>query len=86
MTAATQSTAAQVKLITHANREHSSVASHVLDQLRDIRKIADRNASDVNKTRGNTAMLIEHAADLAGLVGSGANGANGQRNRNNRRG
>ena len=61
MTTATQNTAAQIKLITHANREHSTVAGRVLDQLRDIRKITDRNARDVNETRGNTAELLRHA-------------------------
>jgi len=86
MRAATESTAAQVKLITHANREHSTVAGRVLDQLRDIRKITDRNARDVNETRVNTADLIQHAADLAGLVNGGGNGAGPRRNGANGRG
>jgi methyl-accepting chemotaxis protein len=86
MTTATESTAAQIKLITRANREHSSVAGRVLDQLRDIRTISDRNARDVNETRGNTAALMEHAADLAALVGRGTNGTNGKRGRVNGRG
>ncbi len=71
MTSATQNTSSQIKLITRANREHSTVAGALLDQLRDIRKITDRNARDVSETRGNTAELIKHAADLAGLVGRG---------------
>ena len=57
-----------------ANREHSTVAGGVLDQLRDIRKITDRNARDVSETRGNTAELIKHAADLAGLSAAAPNG------------
>src|SRR4029453_11814062 len=82
MTSATQNTSSQIKRISAANREHSTAAGSVLDQLHDIRKITDRNARDVNETRGNTAELLKHAADLAGLIGrsaSGArNGANGR--------
>ena len=74
MTSATQNTSSQIKKITVANREHSTVAGGMLDQLRDIRKITDRNARDVSETRGNTAELIKHASDLAGLVGRGTNG------------
>jgi len=74
MTTATQNTSNQIKKITVANREHSTVAAGVLDQLRDIRKITDRNARDVSETRGNTAELIKHASDLTGLIGRGANG------------
>lgn len=86
MTTATQSTAVQVKLITQANREHSTVAGRVLDWLRDIRTITDRNARDVHQTRGNTAELMQHATDLAGLVGGGVNGAGAKRNGTNGRG
>jgi methyl-accepting chemotaxis protein len=86
MTTATQSTAAQIKLITHANREHSTVAGRVLDQLRDIRKITDRNARDVHETRGNTAELLRHAEDLVGLAAGGPNGSNSKRSGVNGRG
>jgi hypothetical protein len=58
----------------------------MLEQLRDIRKITERNARDVNDTRGNTAELIKHAADLASLVGPRTNGALGKRNGANGRG
>ena len=82
MTGAAQSTLKQIKLITHANREHSTVAARVLDQLREIRQITDRNARDVLETRGTTAQLMKHAADLAGLVANG----NGKRNGTHGRG
>ena len=85
MTTATQGTSAQIKLITTANREHSTVAGRVLEQLRDIRKITDRNARDVHETRGNTAELIRHTEVLVGLA-SGANGGNGKRSGVNGRG
>ena len=86
MTTATQSTAAHIKLITHANREHSTVAGRVLEQLRDIRKITDRNARDVHETRGNTAELLRHAEDLVGLAGGGPNGTSSKRSGVNGRG
>jgi hypothetical protein len=58
----------------------------VLEQLRDIRKITDRNARDVHETRGNTADLIRHAQDLVGLAGGGPNRTNGKRSGVNGRG
>ena len=87
MTTATQSTAKQIKLITRANLEHSSVAVRVLEQLRDVRQIADRNARDVKETRGSTDDLIKHAEELASIaeIGRGAAGANGKRARTNGR-
>jgi hypothetical protein len=87
MTTATQSSAKQIKLITRANVEHSSVAARVLEQLRDVRQIADRNARDVKDTRGGTEDLIKHAEELASIAknGRGAAGANGRRARTNGR-
>ena len=77
MTAATQNTAKQMKLITQANREHSTAAATMLDQLRDIRAITDRNARDVKETRGSTVALLKHAEDLAGIVQNGRRSAGG---------
>ncbi|MCU1384139.1 MAG: methyl-accepting chemotaxis sensory transducer, partial [Acidobacteria bacterium] len=79
MVTATQSTAKQMKLITHANRDHSAVAVRLLDQLRDVRHITDRNAREVKETRGGAADLLKHAAELAGIVERGARkGTNGR--------
>jgi methyl-accepting chemotaxis protein len=86
MTSATQSTSAQIRLITTANRTHSTAAGRVLEQLRDIRKITDRNARDVHETRGNTAELVRHAEDLAGLAAAGTALAHGKSNGVNGRG
>jgi methyl-accepting chemotaxis protein len=82
MSTATGNTAKQLKLITHANREHSLVAAHMLDQLRAVRQITDRNARDVNETRSSTAELIKHAEALSGIAqtnGRRTAGANGKR-------
>jgi methyl-accepting chemotaxis protein len=81
MTTATENTAKQLKLITHANREHSTVAAHMLDQLRAVRQITDRNARDVKETRSGTAELIKHAEELSGIAEQNARrtpGANGK--------
>jgi len=68
MLTATQNTAKQMKLITHANREHSGVAGRLLDQLREIRQVTDRNAREVKQTRGSAADLLKHAEALTGIV------------------
>ena len=57
-----------MKLITHANREHSGVAGRLLDQLRDIRQITERNAREVKETKGGATDLLRHAEELAGIV------------------
>jgi methyl-accepting chemotaxis protein len=81
-TAASQNTARQIKLITQANREHSAVASQVLDQLRDVRAIADRNARGVKETHGSTADLVKHAEQLIVIVeGPAPNGTRSHRRR-----
>ena len=87
MTAATQSTSAQIRLITTAQ----SHALHgrrvrVLEQLRDIRKITDRNARDVHETRGNTAESGSPRGGPRGLAGAGAALAHGKSNGVNGRG
>ena len=91
MVTATQNTAKQMKLITHANREHSGVAGRLLDQLRDVRQITDRNAREVKETRGSAVDLLRHAEELSGIVDRGASGnghqpTNGKRKGSNGRG
>ena len=95
MLTATQNTAKQMKLITHANRDHSGVATRLLDQLRDIRQITDRNAREVKETRGGAADLVRHAEELSGIVAQsgrrapgahGGNGTSGKRKGSNGRG
>ncbi len=55
MTTAVASTAREIKLISHANREHSTVAGTLLGEVAEIRKITDRNARGVKETRVSTA-------------------------------
>jgi hypothetical protein len=71
-----------MKLITHANREHSDVAGRLLNQLRDVRLVTDRNAREVRETRGGAADLLKHAEELALIVGR--NGRNGRKGSNGR--
>jgi methyl-accepting chemotaxis protein len=68
---ASGNTAKQIKLITHANREHSTVAARLLDQLRDIRAITDRNVRGVKETQGGTVDLLKHAQALGAAVPGG---------------
>jgi methyl-accepting chemotaxis protein len=68
MTTAAQSTAKQVKLITKANVEHSTVSSTLLRSVSEIRQITDRNATGVKETRGGTDDLLRRAQALTALV------------------
>jgi methyl-accepting chemotaxis protein len=65
---AAENTAKQIKLITIANREHSVVAGQLLDTLKQIREITDRNAHGVQETRGGTNDLVERAAALVSMA------------------
>jgi methyl-accepting chemotaxis protein len=68
MTGAAHNTLKQVKLITHANREHSTVSASLLTSLGEVRQITDRNASGVKRTRGGTDDLVRRANALVALV------------------
>ncbi len=61
MIAAAQNTAKQIKLITNANLEHSTVSGSLLRSVAEIRQITDRNASGVKQTRGGTDDLLRRA-------------------------
>jgi methyl-accepting chemotaxis protein len=68
MTTAAATTARQIKGITNANREHSQVATTVLQDLSELRRVTDRNAAGVRQTRANTAELLRSAEALAAAV------------------
>jgi methyl-accepting chemotaxis protein len=68
MTGGAQNTLKQIKLIAHANKEHSVVASALLTALSDVRQITDRNAAGVKRTRGGTDDLLRRATALVALV------------------
>jgi methyl-accepting chemotaxis protein len=76
---AATSTARQIKLITTANREHSVVSAQLLNTLKQIREITDRNAHGVQETRGGTNDLLQRAAALASI----AEGGTGRHTRGN---
>ena len=78
MTAAAQNTSKQIKLITNANKEHSTVSGSLLTALGEIRQITERNASGVKRTRGGTDDLLRRAQALAALVDRPARRANGR--------
>jgi methyl-accepting chemotaxis protein len=68
MIVSAQSTAKQIKLITKANIEHSTVSSSLLRSVSEIRQITDRNANGVKETRGGTDDLLRRAQALVALV------------------
>jgi methyl-accepting chemotaxis protein len=70
MTAAAQNTTKQIKLITSANKEHSTVSGSLLTVLGEVRQMAERNASSVKRTRGGTDDLVRRASQLTELVDS----------------
>jgi methyl-accepting chemotaxis protein len=70
MSDAAENTARQIKMITSANREHSTVSGGLLVTLKQIRDITDRNAHGVKETRGGTTDLLERAAALVSLTES----------------
>jgi methyl-accepting chemotaxis protein len=74
MSGAAENTSKQIKLITVANREHSTVSTALLDSLRQIREITDRNAHGVKETRGGTDDLLERAEALISLTQARGNG------------
>ena len=67
MVTAAQNTAKQIKLITHANREHSTVAGAAARSAARCPRDHRRNARGVKETRGGTVDLLRHAEELAGL-------------------
>jgi methyl-accepting chemotaxis protein len=82
MSMGSQATARQIKLISQGNREQATVSTQLLEALKQIRQITDRNARGVKDTRGGTAALRQRAEDLAELLraafeGARTNGAGG---------
>jgi hypothetical protein len=83
MTVAATSTARDIKHITHANRAQATTAAQLQSQLADIRRITERNAEGVKRTRGGTADLLKQADALSGVMAdafpqASRNGAHGR--------
>ena len=69
MTAAVANTSKQVRGITNANRAHSQAAGAALQDLIELRKVAERNAGGVRQTRASTDDLLRYAGALSAVVG-----------------
>ena len=68
MHASAQNTGNQIRLITNANREHSTVSASIISALGDIRQVTERNAGGVRRTRGGTKDLLKRTAALTARV------------------
>jgi methyl-accepting chemotaxis protein len=68
MASATSNTSKQIKLISHANRDHVQVSQKLLEDLGEVRRVTDRNASSVQQTRASTADLLRQAEALNAIV------------------
>jgi methyl-accepting chemotaxis protein len=81
MAKASELSSREIRSVANANQQHSKSTAKVTAQLADIRRITQRNAEGVSKTRGGTAELIEQARTLSGLMSpparKTANGRNG---------
>ena len=62
MTGAANNTAKQIKLITAANREHSTASAAILAALADIRQVTERNAQGVQETLSGATRLLNLTA------------------------
>jgi methyl-accepting chemotaxis protein len=71
--AAVSNTSKQIKLIHRANREHTTVAGGLLEQVADVRRVAERNAHGVSETRSSVEDLRNQAIAL-GSAGDGTQG------------
>ena len=81
MSGATTNTTRQIALISKANKERAEVCAGLVNRVRDIRRISDRNASGVKKTRGNTTELLTRAETLKTLMSETRRRGNGGRTR-----
>ena len=76
----------QIRLVSAANREHSSGAGRLLGQVRSVRTVSQRNTEGVRESRGATDALVQHAEALRAAITRGAakngpprrNGSNGR--------
>ena len=64
MHASAQNTGNQIRLITNANREHSTVSTSIISALADIRQVTERNAGGVRRTRDGAKDLLKRTAAL----------------------
>ena len=68
MAKAADSSAREIRSVAKGNQQHSKGAAKLVAQLADIRRITERNAEGVGRTRGGTADLMKQARALTGLM------------------
>jgi methyl-accepting chemotaxis protein len=81
ITAATSNIGKQIRLVATLNREHSNGSARLLEQLKSIRSVSERNTRGVLESRGTTTELVERAKELRTAI----NGASAKNGRNGRR-
>ena len=62
-------------------KQQSKAATRLVGQVADIRRITQRNAEGVGKTRGSTVDLLKQAQELTGMMANGKARSNGRRAR-----
>jgi methyl-accepting chemotaxis protein len=68
-------TAKEIRGVASANKQQSGVAKRVVAQVGEVRRITERNAEGVGKTRGDTTDLLRQAEALTALMAhAGGNG------------
>ena len=72
----------EIRTVAKGNQQHSKGMTKIVGQLAEIRRIAQRNAEGVGRTRSGTADLIDQARALAMQAnapnGKSSNGRNGR--------
>jgi methyl-accepting chemotaxis protein len=68
MTSATANTTKQLAMITRANKERADASAAIVGQLREVRRVTERNAAGVKAARGSTGQLVARAETLRTLM------------------
>jgi len=61
----------EIRAVAGGNKQQSKGAAKLVAQLADIRRVTQRNADGVGKTRGSTVDLLKQAQALTGLMNGG---------------
>ena len=71
MTTASENVARQVRVISAANREHSTAGNTILNHIAEVRRISDRNAAGAKETSASSEMLLRTAESLLNVIEAG---------------
>ena len=58
----------EIRAVATGNKQQSKAAARLVSQVGDVRRITQRNAEGVGRTRGSTADLLKQAQVLTGLM------------------